>query len=227
MKPITMKTEPTDAPSSNPSSGESDAPTEQTQDIQADLTQRVAASAARIGEVLGKSIELTEAGMTMGLKLFNLGGERLLSAVASKIVPAADKVVATAGQDTRSADGMADEPAPSGPVIGNALQIVPGGQVHIPFSISNDTIDKEKQIRIEVGDLAGERTGRMLDHTSFSVTPAEKTVGPMDFEKFVFEGTIAPDIPPDRYVGLIEVTGDEQFTIQAIISVESAEPVHS
>ena len=186
--------------------------------IQDDMVKQMSESAARFGQAMSKTMEIAEAGMTMSLSLLNTGGERLLNALASKIAGAAQTAPANGAYENRE---DASEAAASEPVIGNAIPVAPGDDVSISFSLSNDVPDCVKRVTVALDQLRGERTGHPLDRTALAVTPAEKEILPLDFEKFIIRGTVAADAPPDRYSGLIAVQGDERFTIRVCVAVEA------
>lgn len=225
MKRTILKTTPVESGTRRPHTAAPErSPADQLFAAQEDLAKQFAASATRFGEVLNRTIELTEAGMTIGTRLLNSGSERLLATIAEKITP----VVTAAVPPDSSQYAPPPEAAPSAPadqagaVIGNGHPAFPGGEIYIPFSISNDTHDRAKRITVSIGTLRGEQTGHQLDSSRLNMNPAAKTILPLDFEKFVIEGSITSDTLPDVYGGWIEVSGDEQFRISLYIAVGEA-----
>jgi hypothetical protein len=180
----------------------------------------------QVGAILAKGLDLAEAGLSLGVTIMSRVGavaqEKLLERVAA----------ATAGAATPGAD-IAEPPAaaapppaappPAAPASGfgitNRLPVMPGGAVRLSFSINNDSATAAKKVALEVEGFAGDATGRRIDAAGFSVKPAKKVIEPMDFEKFVLEGALPADAPPDIYRGAIVVASDGELRIPVWLAV--------
>lgn len=151
----------------------------------------------RIGQLLAKSFDLAEAGISLGLTLVEtVGGvahHRLLGIVEPP-PPAAPPPPAPA---------LAD--APRGGIT-NRTPLAPGAPVSVSFSINNDSPTRAWDVSLAVEPFVGQRTGATLPPGALAVAPSAARVAPMDFEKFVLRGAIPPETPPDIYDG--HVCGD-------------------
>jgi hypothetical protein len=58
-----------------------------------------------------------------------------------------------------------------------------------------------------------------LDASAFSVRPAQKTIAPVDFEKFVLQVELPADTAPDIYRGAVVVTSGSELRIPVILVV--------
>ncbi|MBN2035137.1 MAG: hypothetical protein JW768_00210 [Chitinispirillaceae bacterium] len=206
-----MKTKPVDADRGHSESGSGESAADAMRRVQSEYVKQMAALASRFTEVMNKSLEITEAGMTMGLKLLGTGSEKLLSVITEKLVPAAAAPPQPAGSPAPQPQG--------GPVVGNAVPAVPGGSVYISFSISNDAADRSKRIRLTLSECIGSQTRQQLPPGSLAIAPDQKEILPLDFEKFIVSGIVPAESLPDTYEGWIVVDGDEQFNIHIVVTV--------
>ena len=191
------------------------APAEDTFDLRARLD--------RFGDLLGKGLDLAEAGLSLGLTVASTLGavaqQKIFEKVMEAAVPDASAVPASGGPP-------APAPAPpqdASPAIGitNRLPLAPGMPVRISFSINNDNATAPKHVALTVEPFTGERTGALLAPASLSVTPAEAAIAPMDFEKFVLVGTLTESTPADIYHGSIAVESGGLMRIPVLLVVNA------
>ena len=175
----------------------------------------------RFGNLLGRGLDLAEAGLSLGITLATTLG----TVAQQKIV---EKIMDVAGSDPSpqvSVSGAAPAPAAPRPPpqafgITNRLPLTPGMAMSISFSINNDSAVTPKQVSLRVEPFTGERSGAMLPPESLLITPASTAIAPMDFEKFVLVGTIPEISPPDTYHGSIAVTAEDSMRIPVLLVVE-------
>jgi hypothetical protein len=183
-------------------------------DDHSDLKARI----DRFGDLLGKGLDLAEAGLSLGLTVVGTLG----AAAHKKIF---EKVIDAVAPDPQAAATTAAAPAPaaSGAAafgITNRLRLAPGMPVSISFSINNDSAASDKQVALRIEPFTGEKTGALLPPASLSVAPETAAVAPMDFEKFVLQGSIPESSPPDIYHGTIAVNAEDAMRIPVVLVVE-------
>jgi hypothetical protein len=199
-------------PPSGGSVGGAGAPPESADD-HSDLKARI----DRFGDLLGKGLDLAEAGLSLGLTVVGTLG----AAAHKKIF---EKVIDATAPDLEAA-ATAAAPAPAAPGaaafgITNRLRLAPGMPVSISFSINNDSAQSNKQVALRIEPFTGEKTGALLPPASLSVAPETAAVAPMDFEKFVLQGSIPESSPPDIYHGTIAVNAEDAMRIPVVLVVE-------
>ncbi|MDD5673028.1 MAG: hypothetical protein PHC61_02600 [Chitinivibrionales bacterium] len=185
----------------------------------------------QIGAIMAKSLDLAEAGLTLGLNLFQKFGTSVGDQLMGKIAQAAQagksfvneaaaraahpREQASASTQAPEAADAAENAAPERSFAGvyNRLPLFPGSPVKVPFSINNDAAEAVKKVNVKLEGLTGELTDTKLDAAQFAIKPAHQSIDPMDFEKFLITGTVPPHTPSDAYNGWIIVTGDEQLKI--------------
>lgn len=192
----------------------------------------------QIGSIFSKILELAETGVGLGVNVLS----RLSSYAQGE---------AARGQGGDERHGAGDYPPPHpeemgpgmhshhqdhygnshqgmdaswNPFVTNRMPLHAGSPFLISFSINNDSDASEKKLHLEAEDFFGATTGFKLDRRLFSVEPAEKTIGPRDFDKFVLTGAIPADALEDSYNGWILITGDEEIRLPVILMV-GAHPV--
>ena len=185
----------------------------------------------QVGSVVSKLLELAEAGVDLGTNVVSLlsslaesqlrepvhaaqGAYRVAPRTGSPGEAASAPGVASATSDEASAAGS----APSYCII-NRLPLLPGSPVQVSFSINNDFPQSRRRLLVAAGGFVGASHGFELEDRSFSVDPSEKTIAPMDFEKFVLKGKIPKDAPVDSYNGWVTVEGDEEMRIPVVLVV--------
>lgn len=171
----------------------------------------------QMGTILAKGLDLAEAGVSLGATILN----RVSLAAQQKIREGLD----AAGQPQPAAPG----PAPEEPVelgeaeaaygLANRLPLTPGGEVSISFSINNDSMTEVRRVEFKVQGFAGETRQAAIDAATFAVKPAQKTIAPVDFEKFVLKGVVPETIPPDVYRGVVVVRSDKDLFIPVVLVV--------
>lgn len=186
----------------------------------------------QMGTLLSKSLDLAEAGLGLGVTLVNRVGaaaqqqilERFISQAAS--MAGAPAETGEPPMQPRSAEPSAPEapPPPTEPEgfgITNRLPLMPGGDIRISFSINNDSMEAPKKVALSVEGFVGDAHGRRLSGAGFTIKPARKAIAPMDFEKFVLEGTLPAKAPPDIYRGWVIVASDTELRIPVWLLVSS------
>lgn len=187
-------------------------------DDHSDLKARI----DRFGDLLGKGLDLAEAGLSLGLTVVGTLGaaahkkifEKVIDATAPDLEAAAATAAPTAAAPATAASGAAAFG------ITNRLRLAPGMPVSISFSINNDSAASNKQVALRIEPFTGEKTGALLPPASLSVTPETAAVAPMDFEKFVLQGSIPESSPPDIYHGTIAVNAEDAMRIPVVLVVE-------
>ncbi len=170
----------------------------------------------RLGDLLGKGLDLAEAGLSLGLTVASTLGAVAQQKIVEKVTP------------QPSVDPMAPPPTPdhsanAAPSLGitNRLRLTPGMAVAVSFSVNNDSGAVPKQVALTISPFTGERTGSLLPPASLSVTPETASIEPMDFEKFVLRGVIPETMPPDTYHGGIAVESGATMRIPVWLVVEA------
>ncbi|MCP4605579.1 MAG: hypothetical protein GY847_34500 [Proteobacteria bacterium] len=172
--------------------------------------------ADQLGALLTKGVDLAEAGLALGVGLLNS-----FSAVQERVVER--MVKGDNGQPIPQEGGPGNgAPGPSGETsvpnanescIVNRLHIASGDPVYVPFSINNDSDTAPKTIKLVASGFVGEVTGIKLPPDALCISPDVSTIAPMDFNKFIVNGVLSTDTPPDTYAGWIVVSGEDTFQI--------------
>ena len=76
-----------------------------------------------------------------------------------------------------------------------------------------------RERRLPATAQASDNEKGSLDAAGFSIKPAQKTIAPVDFEKFVLQGTLPETIVPDVYRGVVIVASDKDLAIPVILVV--------
>jgi hypothetical protein len=192
----------------------------------------------QFNSIMSKSLDLAEAGLTLGLNLFQKFGANVQDQLAGKFAKVAEagksfvnEAVKTARAQGQSGPGetatrddeqersQSAESASAFAGVFNHLPLFPGSPVKVSFSINNETAESVKKVSVKLEGLTGELTGATLDASHFSIKPSKQTLGPMDFEKFVITGTVPPHVRSDGYNGWIIVSGDEQLKIPVKLTI--------
>jgi hypothetical protein len=191
----------------------------------------------QFGNIMAKGLDLAEAGLTLGLNLFQKLGASVQDNLGEKIAQAAaagksfvnDAVKnASASAGTRATETAVNETAGSGPEteatagfsgVFNRLPLFPGSPVTVSFSVNNESAESVKKVMVKLEGMIGELTGTILDASKFLIKPSKQTIDPMDFEKFLITGTIPSNAKSDAYYGWIIVSGEEQLKIPARLTV--------
>jgi hypothetical protein len=176
----------------------------------------------RYGEILAKAFDLAEAGLSLGLTVIGaVGAAAQKKILESRADNAVDTSVGVPGAATPVPDtpSEAEDPGPAWGIT-NRLPIVPGAPVAVSFSINNDNPLAPRPVSLALEAFVGEHTGASLAASALAVSPAMTTIAPMDFEKFVLHGAIAPETPPDIYQGAVRVGEDGGMRIPVRLVVE-------
>ena len=179
----------------------------------ADLRQRI----DQMGTILAKGLDLAEAGVSLGVTIIS----RVGVAAQQKLREGLDAASAAAptvplGDQQEGAEAPAVEPEYG---ITNRLPLAPGGTVRISFSVNNDSMTEPKKVDLRVEGFAGDAHGGALDAAKFVIKPAQKSIAPVDFEKFVLQGSVPADATPDIYRGAVVVDSGSAFRIPVVLVV--------
>lgn len=182
--------------------------------------------ADQLGSILAKGLDLAEAGLSLGLKVITRVGAAAQQGVFDRIGASVESPEAAGFQPGGAEAPTAPPASPLGPAapevtvpeeelycITNRLPLAPGGSFKVSFSINNDSMAAPKNLSLRAEGFIGENERAPLDAEGFKVKPMRKTIAPMDFEKFVLEGVVPPETPPDVYHGWIVVTSGDEFRI--------------
>jgi len=187
----------------------------------------------QVGSVVSKLLELTETGFDLGTNFLSLLNSLAQSQLHDPVHPgegayrvappqgSPEEMAAAAGPPPGTepgAEAAAVGSAPSYCII-NRLPLLPGSPVQVSFSINNDLPQTKRKLHVAAGSFVGAAGGFNLDDRSFTVQPSEKTISPMDFEKFILKGKIPKDAPEDSYNGWVTVDGDEEMRIPVVLVV--------
>jgi hypothetical protein len=170
----------------------------------------------QMGTILAKGLDLAEAGVSLGATILS----RVSIAASQRIREGLE----TAAQPPPGAPGQPDAPPPEAeadPPYGlvNRLPLTPGGAARISFSVNNDSMTEVRKVEFMVQGFAGDSGKASIDAGAFAVKPARKTIAPVDFEKFVLEGPVPADLPPDVYRGVVVVRSDKDLFIPIVLVV--------
>jgi len=170
----------------------------------------------QMGVILAKGLDLAEAGVSLGATILN----RVSVAAQQKIREGLD----AAGRPQSAPPDTPEEPVEPGEAeaaygLANRLPLTPGGEVSISFSINNDSMTEVRKVEFKVQGFAGETRQAAIDAATFAVKPAQKTIAPVDFEKFVLKGVVPETIPPDVYRGVVVVRSDKDLFIPVVLVV--------
>lgn len=182
----------------------------------------------QMGTILAKGLDLAEAGVSLGVTILN----RVSIAAQQKIREGLDSAAQSQAGAPSGAQpatqpgppGMApDAPAEAAEAdqygLTNRLPLTPGGEVRISFSVNNDSVTDVRKVEFKVQGFAGESGQAAIDASAFTVRPGQKTIAPVDFEKFVLKGAVPETIPPDVYRGVVVVRSDKDLFIPVILVV--------
>lgn len=170
----------------------------------------------QMGTILAKGLDLAEAGVSLGATILS----RVSLAASQRIREGLE----AAAQPQPGAPGQSDAPAEEAeadPPYGlvNRLPLTPGGEARISFSVNNDSMTEVRKVEFRVQGFAGDSGQASVDAAAFTVKPARKTIAPVDFEKFVLEGAVPADVPPDVYRGVVVVHSDKDLFIPVVLVV--------
>lgn len=178
----------------------------------------------QMGTILAKGLDLAEAGVSLGVTILN----RVSLAAQQKIREGLDSAAqsqpgAQPGAQPGSSGVTPDAPAESAEAdqygLTNRLPLTPGGEVRISFSVNNDSVTDVRKVEFKVQGFAGESQRAAIDASAFTVKPGQKTIAPVDFEKFVLRGVVPETTPPDVYRGVVVVRSDKDLFIPVILVV--------
>jgi hypothetical protein len=166
--------------------------------------------ADQIGAIIVKTLDLAEAGLSLGITVLTRAGAAAQEALADR-APAPDGPPPAGNTHPQAHEEppLQEEPF----FLANRLPLAPGGDVHVSFSITNDSLVEPKRVSVQIADFVGETDGVRIASDAFAVRPARKTIAPVDFEKFVLTGKLPAATPPDVYRGAVIVGSTEELSI--------------
>jgi hypothetical protein len=171
----------------------------------------------QMGVILAKGLDLAEAGVSLGATILSrvsiAATQRIREGLEASAVP--PQPGAPVQPEAPAEEAEAD--APYGLV--NRLPLTPGGEARISFSVNNDSMTEVRKVEFMVQGFAGDSGQASIDAAVFAVKPARKTIAPVDFEKFVLEGALPGDVPPDVYRGVVVVRSDKDLFIPIVLVV--------
>lgn len=183
----------------------------------------------QVGAILGKGLDLAEAGVSLGVTIVNRIGtvaqkqvlDRMMAAALQPGSPVPGDVTADQGVPPAPPSHMESGPPPQAPAffITNRLPLAPGGSVKVSFSINNESMLTPKKVALRIEGFAGEATGASLPAAAIAVKPPTRTIAPVDFEKFTLRGVVPVETPPDVYLGWVVVDSEEQLRIPLRLTV--------
>jgi hypothetical protein len=178
----------------------------------------LAGRAEQVGAIIVKTLDLAEAGLSLGITVLTRAGAAAQGAITDR-VPGPGAGPGPISTQPPGPAGPAGYPEPPEPApedtffLANRVPLAPGGEARVSFSITNDSLVEPKKVALRVEPLVGEEHGIRLDADAFTVRPARKTIPPMDFEKFVLTGTLPAAAPPDVYLGAVIVHSADEMSI--------------
>jgi hypothetical protein len=178
----------------------------------------LAGRAEQVGAIIVKTLDLAEAGLSLGITVLTRAGAAAQGAIVDR-VPAGPSPISAQppGPPNQHYEQPAPEPPQAGPedafFLANRVPLAPGGEVRVSFSITNDSLLDPKKVALRVEALVGEQHGVRIDGGTFAIRPARKTIPPMDFDKFVLTGTLPAAAPPDVYLGAVIVHSTDEMSI--------------
>jgi len=177
----------------------------------------------QVGMILAKGLDLAEAGVSLGVTIVNRIGSAAQQQVLERMAAAMQRDAAGAAAPMPPVPEAAEAPPPETPAfyITNRLPLTPGGTVKVSFSINNDSLVAPKKVELRVDRFQGEMTGASLPAESLAVKPATRSIAPVDFEKFVLQGVVPAEMPPDIYLGWILVASEEELRIPVRLVVSA------
>jgi hypothetical protein len=178
----------------------------------------------QMGTILAKGLDLAEAGVSLGVTILNRVSLAAQQKIREGLDSAAQSQPGTQPGPQPGPPGVApDAPAESAEAdqygLTNRLPLTPGGEVRISFSVNNDSVTDVRKVEFKVQGFAGESQQAAIDAAAFAVKPGQKTIAPVDFEKFVLKGVVPETTPPDVYRGVVVVRSDKDLFIPVILVV--------
>jgi hypothetical protein len=178
--------------------------------------------AEQVGSIIVKTLDLAEAGLSLGITVLSRAGAVAQGALSDRIsgdAPAGAQATATYDEAPIVEDSSDGPPPPvataddEGFFLTNRVPLAPGGEIRVSFSITNDSLLEPKRVQMRVVALVGEQHGASIDDGAVAVRPARKTIQPVDFEKFVLTGTLPAATVPDVYRGSVIVQSTDEMSI--------------
>jgi hypothetical protein len=170
----------------------------------------------QMGTLLAKGLDLAEAGVSLGATILG----RVSVAAQQKIREGLDAAAQGQPQAGPPPDETGEPVEPdAGFGLTNRLPLTPGAEVRISFSVNNDSMTEVRKVEFKVQGFAGETQKGAIDAALFAVSPAQKTIAPVDFEKFVLKGAVPETVPPDVYRGVVVVRSDKDLFIPIVLVV--------
>jgi hypothetical protein len=189
----------------------------------------------QLSSILSKGLDLAEAGVSLGVTLVGRVGAVAQQEIRERVNNAATHAGSMPGAPpaepgpgaeggawpSASATSPAQFPAPDdgGYAVTNRLALIPGSEVRVSFSVNNDSTTEPKKVSLRAEGFVGHMQGARFEADTLTVKPNQKTIAPVDFEKFVLQGTLPADLPPDVYHGAVVVESGSELRIPVILVV--------
>ena len=189
----------------------------------AELKQRL----DQVGKILARGLDLAEAGVSLGVTIISRVGVAAQQKIREGIDATAASGVAPAGPEPGhpvDAPQFSDAESPAAESesaygITNRLPLTPGGTVKLSFSVNNDSMIEPKKVDLRIEGFTGDTQRARLDASTFTIKPTRKTIAPVDFEKFILQGSVPADVPPDVYRGAVTVESGTELKIPVVLVV--------
>lgn len=189
----------------------------------AELKQRL----DQVGKILARGLDLAEAGVSLGVTIVSRVGVAAQQKIREGIDAATASGVASAGPEPGhpvDAPQFSDAESPAAESesaygITNRLPLTPGGTVKLSFSVNNDSMVEPKKVELRIEGFTGDTQRVRLDASTFTIKPTRKTIAPVDFEKFILQGSVPADVPPDVYRGAVTVESGTELKIPVVLVV--------
>lgn len=171
----------------------------------------------QVGTILAKGLDLAEAGVSLGATILN----RVNLAAQQKIREGLEAAGQPVHEPPRATPEDPVEPVEAEAAYGmaNRLPLTAGAEARISFSVNNDSMTDVRKVEFIVQGFVGDALQATIAPSAFAVSPARKTIAPVDFEKFVFRGVVPTTVPPDVYRGVVVVRSDKDLFIPVILVV--------
>ena len=188
-----------------------------------DLRQRL----DQVGTILAKGLDLAEAGVSLGVTIMSRVGVAAQQKIREGLDAATAPGAAAEGAGYRPSSTAESHSHPGTPAaepeprygITNRLPLMPGSTVRISFSINNDSMTVPKKVELRLEGFTGDTHGASLDPASFTIAPAQKTIAPVDFDKFLIQGTVPDKTLADVYRGSVVVSSGSELRIPLVLVV--------
>lgn len=189
-----------------------------------------------IEDMVNKGLDLAEVGIGLGVNIVarfgsilknqvfdKFNGADMLSSVMSNAAPDQEQAGAQSHAEQASTTRVEQEQiTEQSYYLFNRLLLYPGSRFSLSFSVNNDSLTSEKEIKLAVEPFVGEIHSAQIPTSQLTITPSETSIAVVDFEKFVLSGAIGADLPADTYHSWIVVTAEQTYRIPVVLNVSVA-----